>query len=84
MTTPTGLKPRISPDGLRYKGSAPGSQFGTVTTCSTRSCYWCGVHRSVTSMASQNVCGSPTKVCQPPCSKNVFAKKAAAAPAVRP
>jgi hypothetical protein len=65
-----GPKATMTEDGLRYVSRPAGSMFGTVSAKSSMSCFWCGVHRPPSVLASKRIFGKNQKVCANPCEKN--------------
>jgi len=63
------IKPRIDPDGLRYRAKPSGSPFGTAGHygAATMSCFLCGKHRPRSSMKTRKLLGKAQFVCAPSC-----------------
>lgn len=63
-------KATMTGDGLRYLNRPAGSMFGALSANSTMSCFWCGVHRPSSALASKRILGKNQKICADPCEKN--------------
>jgi hypothetical protein len=62
-------KDSITHDGLRYRTKTAGSPFGSVGphVSATKSCYFCGKHRPVSSLLFRRLLGKSQAVCAPSC-----------------
>lgn len=74
-----GPRSTMTDDGLRYVNRPAGSMFGTVAAKSSMSCFWCGVHRPPSALASKRILGKNHKICAEPCDKNPSRQRLAAA-----
>ncbi len=68
---------RIAPDGLRYTSKRTGSPFGSSCSPSTRSCFYCGVHRAADQRKTFRFGNRQEVICDPPCESNPARKKSA-------
>lgn len=62
-------KDSITTDGLRYRSKTAGSPFGRVGphVSATKSCYFCGKHRTHASLQFRRLLGKSQAVCAPSC-----------------
>jgi hypothetical protein len=58
-------KNELSSDGLRYTARQAGSPFAgsTGSTCTVKSCFFCGLHKPLSEGRSLKVLGKSTFVC---------------------
>lgn len=75
MKPTTAADSAVSEDGLRYVRRGVGSLFGSISTSSSMSCFWCGKHRAARNMTTKRILTKNQKICGEVCIANPAFRK---------